>query len=75
MTPSGLLEINSTAGRLLIAVGFFVFVGFGYVALMLLHSAQDQRKRGFSNLSPCGCMAAAFITLLLTAWARGCALR
>ena len=71
----GPFEINSTAGRLLIALGFFVFVGFGYVALVLLHSAQDQHKRGLSNLTPCGCMAAAFATLLLTAWARGCALR
>lgn len=73
--PIELLEINSTAGRVLIALGFFVFVGLGYVALMLLHSAQDQHKRGLSNLNPCGCMAAAFITLLMTAWARGCALR
>jgi len=73
--PTGLLEIHSTAGRALIALGFFVFVGFGYVALVLLHSAQDQHKRGLSNLNPCGCMAAAFITFLMTAWARGCALR
>lgn len=73
--PNGLLEINSTAGRSLIALGFFIFVGFGYVALMVLHSARDQHNRGLSNLNPCGCMAAAFITLLLTAWARGCALR
>lgn len=68
------METNSVTGHVVIALGFFAFVGLGYVALMLFLAAREQHKQGLSDLNPCGCIVAAFLTLLLTAWARGCAL-
>ena len=59
------LDINSGSGRLLIALGFFVFVAFGVVFLILGFKAQTEYARGLSSINPLGWTAAAFVMLLV----------
>ena len=64
------LNINSAPGQLLLALGFFVFVGIIAAGVFFGVAAQDHYRRGLSNINPCGCGAIAFLTLLLVALVR-----
>lgn len=58
------LDINSGPGRLLIALGFFVFVAFVVVFLVLGFKAQTEYARGLGKINPLGWTAATFVMLL-----------
>ena len=69
---SAAVDFNSGPGRLLVAVGFFGFVGFVIVALVVGLIAQRQYNRGESNINPLGWTAAGFLILLLLSLVRTC---
>jgi hypothetical protein len=69
---SGVWDISSGPGRLLLAFGFFAFVGFVVVVLILGLTAQNHYRRGLSNINPLGWTAAGFLLLLLIALVRSC---
>ena len=64
------MDINSAPGQLILALGFFVFVGIIAAGVFFGVAAQDHYRRGLSNINPCGCGALSFLTLLLVALAR-----
>lgn len=64
------VEINSGPGRLLVAVGFFAFVGFVVLVLILGLTAQNHYRRGLSDIHPLRWTAVGFLLLLLVALVR-----
>lgn len=66
------MDINSGSGRLLVALGFFAFVGVVIVGLIVGHRAQAQYNRGESNINPLAWTAAGFLILLLLSLVRTC---
>jgi hypothetical protein len=66
------VDFNSGPGRLLVALGFFMFVAFVVALLILAHKAQSEYRRGLSNINPLGWTAAGFLMLLALSLVRTC---
>ena len=64
------LDINSDSGRLVVFVGFFIFVGVVIAFALAGATAQKAYRRGLTRMHPLGCTAAAFVVLLLVALIR-----
>jgi hypothetical protein len=66
------MDINSGPGRLLVVLGYFAFVGFVTLALILGSEAQSQFRRGQTSINPLAWTATGFLILLLLALVRSC---
>ena len=66
------MDINSGPGRLLVALGYFAFVGIVTLALILGFEAQSEFRRGQTNINPLALTATGFLILLLLALVRSC---
>ena len=69
---NGAMDINSGPGRLLVALGYFAFVGIVTLTLILSFEAQSQFRRGQTNINPLALTATGFLILLLLALVRSC---
>jgi len=65
------LVINDGPGRLLVAAGFFTFIGFVVAGVIVGLAAQDEYRRGGSRIHPLGWPAAGFLLLVLLALVHG----